>query len=168
MKIELIYNLKSIFIKKEIVPVTIKSTYNSTERIMSLKNINYNQDGIEYKFIPYDVKKFKLTAKNINDYNNFPLLFKHSVLPFYSNMYAITNPYLLKNIEEFYRITKVFVIMFNDKYKGTIDLELIDKPDVIFNILKFHESKLVDIKQYSQSKVDDIISKELYNNIKRL
>lgn len=168
MKIALIYNLQSLFVKKETLPIAINSNFQSTDRIISVKNLIYDNKIIKFQLVPSSVKEVKLITNNLNSCRNFSIPFKHSILPFYSKKYSIENTYLLDNIEEFYRITKVFVIMFNDKYKGINSLELIIKPDVIFSILKFNEKNISNINEYKKLKVDKVIPKELFDSIKRL
>ena len=165
MKNIFIYNLKSLFIKKNKLKINIKYNFSSQEKKIKINNCIYDCDVQKYKLIPFVCKTIKLRTENKNHYTNNIFLIKHSVLPYYSSEYKIKNSYLLSNIEEFYRITKVYLIMFNQELSKKYESEININHDVIFTILKFHENKLLNIEEYKKKKFNEIINEEVYNII---
>lgn len=168
MKKDLIYNLKSLFVIKEKNIFSINFGFDSLNKIIKINNCKYIKEENDFKLVPYIRNERSLRTVNANIENRFNILIKHSIFNFYISKYKIQNKYLIKNIEEYYRVTKVLISMLNTKYGIQNQFEIETNHDVVFTILKYNESKLYDIEKYKSEKVENVFSEELYESIVRL
>lgn len=157
-----ILSLKSPLIIKENKKLKMKCQYLKTKKRLSILNARYEKERYNFKITNFNMVQMKLTINNKNRIEKLPCEIQHSSFNTYINKYKITNSTLIKNIEEYYRLTKTFIYLFNDKYEETYGKPLNNDNDTIFCILSLIESTLEDTSKYKEEKVDNIITKDMY------
>lgn len=168
MKKDIIYSLKSLLTIKDRTNFSINYYFNESKKLIKINNSIYLKDRHNYKITEYFKDSYSLKTFNSNSENRLPILIKHTIFNFYIEKYSITDKYLIKNISEFYRLTKVFVGLFNKKYGKENQFEIDINHDVVFSILKDNENKYNDIEKYKIEKIENIFSKELFDIVRRL
>lgn len=168
MKKDTIFSLKSLLIIKEKINFLVNSEFVKLNKIVKITNCKYETERKHFKISPYKFQEISLKTNNLNQKTENKILIKHSIFNTYIKKYKITNTYLIKNIEEYYRLTKVFINLFNKKYGEINEFEIETNHNVIFTILKYREKELYNIEQYKFEKIENIFSEELYYSIIRL
>lgn len=165
---DLIYSFKSLLTIKDRINFSINYSFSSKDKIIKIKNSVYFKERNKFPITKYNKDVYTLKTFNLMSENRIPILINHTIFNFYISKYEITNKYLIENISEYYRVTKVFVDLFNKKYGKKEQFEIDINHDVIFNILKYNEKKLDDLEKYKKEKVENIFSEKLFNIIRRL
>lgn len=168
LKKDYIYNFKSLLVVKNKFPFSVNNKYNFHQKIIRINNCKYLKKYFDFKLIPYKTKSISLITNSLNKCHKFDFLIKHSIFNFYIKKYKIQNKYVIENIEEIYRLTKVFVQLFNQKYSIKYDILISNNHDVIFTIILYNENKITDIEKYKKEKVENIFNKTIVSIIRRL
>lgn len=161
-------NFGSLLIVKDRQSFSINCSFNCSTKIVSITNAIYEKERHNFQLIPFNTERIYMKTNNKNQYYMHPILIKHSIFDFYINKYKIENIYLIKNIEEFYRLTKVFIDMFNKRFGTIYNFNIDINHETVFSIIKYNEKKLNDIEKYKKEKVDNIFSEELFYILRKL
>lgn len=161
-------SFNSLLIVKDRKNFKVNYNFKSLRRKISLKNSVYDVEKNNFSLVNNKIAKISLktTNKNVGEY--LPILIKHTIFDFYIKKYKIDNLYLIKNVEEYYRLTKVFLNMFNQKYGNVYNFEIDVNHDTVFSVIKYNENKLNDVEKYKSEKIDNIFDDELFHTLRRL
>lgn len=168
MKKDTIYSFKSLLVIKDKNNFSINCGFYKKYKIIKIQNTSYLKDRFTFPITKFLKKAYRLKTMNSMAKHRLPVLVNHEVFVFYINKYKFTNKYLIENIREFYRLTKAFVYIFNEKYIKDPSLEIEINHDVVFNILKYNELKLDDVEKYKKEKVENVFTEDLFETIRRL
>lgn len=168
MKKDLIYSFKSLLTIKDRIKFSINHSFEIKEKIIKINNTIYFKERNQFPITKYNKDIYTLKTFNSMSEHRLPILINHTIFKFYISKYEITNKYLIDNIAEYYRVTKVLIDLLNKKYGDKEQFKIEINHDVVFNILKYNENKLNDLEKYKKEKVENIFDEKLFNIIRRL
>lgn len=168
MKKDIILSFKSLLTVKDRIKFSIDYVFDIKRKLLKINNSIYLKDRTIFPITRFLKETHNLKTTNIMSEHRLPILINHTIFEFYINKYEIKNKYLIKNISEFYRLTKSFIKIFNIKYMKELSNEIEINHDTVFSILKYNESKLKDVEEYKKEKVENIFDEKIFSIIRRL
>lgn len=155
---KIILNCKSIFSRKISLKCNFSNNFIANKEILKISNSNINC----YRFSNNKInsnKKISTRIKINGIYKKSPFLLKikNNILEQKCYEYKITNQEIINNIDDFYKLTKIYINLFLDSNQIYINNGI----DSIFIVLKFHENNIIDLKEYSKKDINKIFTREL-------